>query len=98
MSLLEALLLDPAPFDTWLAYRRDGVKGSGTLNDPWDGSTSYAPAVRVVSLIKSGGDARETIATATGHSYVNVLGQNESSNQKAEEIATKLEDAMVMSL
>lgn len=39
MSLSEALLLDPYPFDIWVAYRTDGLKGSGTLNDPWDGST-----------------------------------------------------------
>lgn len=39
MSLLDALLLDPAPFDIWIAARTDGVNGSGTLNDPYDGST-----------------------------------------------------------
>jgi hypothetical protein len=39
MSLLDALLLDPAPFDVWIAARTDGIKGSGTISDPWDGST-----------------------------------------------------------
>ena len=39
MSLIDALLLDPHPFEVWIAYRTDGVKGSGTLNDPFDGST-----------------------------------------------------------
>jgi hypothetical protein len=39
MSLIDALLLEPAPFDVWIAVRTDGVKGSGTLNDPYDGST-----------------------------------------------------------
>jgi hypothetical protein len=40
MSLLDALLLDPAPFQFWIAKRTDGVKGSGlTPGDPWDGST-----------------------------------------------------------
>jgi len=40
MSLLDALLLDPAPFNVWIAYRTDGLKGSGlTPNDPRDGST-----------------------------------------------------------
>ena len=38
MSLIDAFLLDPAPFCVWIAYRQDGIKGSGTLNDPWDGS------------------------------------------------------------
>src|SRR5205823_7978072 len=41
MSLSEALLLDPYPFEIFIAYRTDGVKGSGTLNDPYDGSTQY---------------------------------------------------------
>jgi hypothetical protein len=39
MSLFDALLLDPAPFDLFVAARTDGVGGSGTLNDPYDGST-----------------------------------------------------------
>ena len=40
MSLSEALLLDPYSFDIWIAKRTDGIKGSGTLNDPYDGSTA----------------------------------------------------------
>ena len=71
MSLLDALFLDPAPFDTWVAYRQDGIKGSGTLNDPWNGSTAYALAVTISTLVNNGGDTREAIATATGHAYVN---------------------------
>ena len=39
-SLLDALLLDPAPFEVWVARRNDGLYGSGTLNDPWDASTT----------------------------------------------------------
>jgi len=39
MSLLDALLLDPAPFNVWIAVRTDGIKGSGTASDPYDGST-----------------------------------------------------------
>ena len=39
MSLVDALLLDPYPFDVWIATRTDGVKGSGTSNDPFIGST-----------------------------------------------------------
>ena len=38
MSLLDALLLDPAPFNVWIAFRTDGIKGSGTASDPYDGS------------------------------------------------------------
>ena len=38
MPLIDALFLDPAPFDVWIAYRTDSIKGSGTASDPWDGS------------------------------------------------------------
>jgi hypothetical protein len=37
MSLFDALLLDPAPFEVWISTRSD-AKGSGTLNDPFWGS------------------------------------------------------------
>src|SRR6266480_3953398 len=40
MSLLDALLLDPYRINVWIAYRTDGVKGTGTQNDPYDGSTA----------------------------------------------------------
>ena len=40
MSLIDALLLDPAPFEVWIACRTDGLKGSGTASDPYDGSTA----------------------------------------------------------
>ena len=40
MSLFDALLLDPYRLNVWIAYRTDGVKGSGTENDPFDGSTA----------------------------------------------------------
>ena len=36
--LSDTLLLDPHPFEIWIALRSDGVKGTGTLNDPFDGS------------------------------------------------------------
>jgi hypothetical protein len=39
MSLLEALLLDSYRMNVWIAYRTDGVAGSGTQSDPFDGST-----------------------------------------------------------
>src|SRR6266516_1761374 len=40
MSLLDALLLDPFRINVWIAYRTDGVKGTGTQNDPYDASTA----------------------------------------------------------
>jgi len=30
MSLLDAFLLDPCRINVWIAYRTDGVKGTGT--------------------------------------------------------------------
>src|ERR1051326_1871759 len=38
MALLDALFLDPAPFETWVAVR--SAKGSGTLNDPYGVTTA----------------------------------------------------------
>lgn len=40
MSLLDALLLDPVRINVWVAKRADGISGSGTQNDPYDGSTA----------------------------------------------------------
>ena len=39
MSLLDALLLDPVRINVWVACRTDGILGSGTQNDPYDGSS-----------------------------------------------------------
>src|SRR5713101_6371264 len=39
MSLSEALLLDPLRMNIYIAIRTDGVAGTGTQNDPFDGST-----------------------------------------------------------
>jgi hypothetical protein len=41
MSLLDALFLDPHRDrrDVWIAARTDGIAGSGTLRDPYNGST-----------------------------------------------------------
>ena len=40
MGLLEALLLDPLRVNVWIAARTDSVAGTGTQNDPYDGSTA----------------------------------------------------------
>jgi hypothetical protein len=66
MSLLDALFLDPYRINVWIAYRTDGVKGSGTQNDPYDGSTSFAAAVSVTNLANSGQEATATTASAHG--------------------------------
>ena len=69
MSLLDALLLDPYRINVWIAYRTDGVKGSGTQNDPYDGSTKLAAPVTISSLVNSGLEA--TATTSASHGYSN---------------------------
>jgi hypothetical protein len=45
MSLLDALTLEAYrdPRDIWIAIRSDGAAGSGTIEDPFDGSTRPGP-------------------------------------------------------
>ncbi len=62
MSLLDALLLDPYRINVWIAYRSDGVKGSGTQNDPYDGST----AARFDQIMRDYGAANTTIHVGPG--------------------------------
>src|SRR5436190_17999487 len=50
MPLIDALLLDPHAFNVWIAYRTDGIKGSGTINDPYNGSTQAAFDAAMASL------------------------------------------------
>ena len=42
MSLLDALLLDPLRMNVWIAVRAEAVPvaGTGTQNDPFDGSSA----------------------------------------------------------
>src|SRR6266496_1134968 len=56
MSLQDSLLLDPVPGEIWIAYRTDGIRATGTLSDPLDGSTRYATPVTVTSVTNGGGD------------------------------------------
>jgi hypothetical protein len=53
MSLLDALLLDPYRMNIWIASRTDGVAGSGTQNDPYDGSTAARLDTVLNSLVAS---------------------------------------------
>jgi hypothetical protein len=40
--LLDSFLLEPDSFEVWIASRTDGQKGSGTEDDPYDGSSQSA--------------------------------------------------------
>ncbi len=68
MSLIDALLLDPSPFEVWVAYRTDGIKGTGTVDDPFDGSPALDVARSVTALTNSG---QEATATCSAHPYSN---------------------------
>ena len=50
MGLMEALLLEPYPFECWIAYRTDGLSGDGTISSPWDGSTAEKLDARLNAL------------------------------------------------
>jgi hypothetical protein len=72
--LSDAFLLEPPlpdltqPYqEIWIASRRDGLEGSGTMDDPFDGSTVYTPAISITSLTHSGLTA--TAQTAQNHGY-----------------------------
>src|SRR5438093_3324680 len=65
MSLTDALLLDAAPFEVWIALRGDGQKGSGTQSDPYDGSVKTEPDITITVLDNpDANDRREAVATA----------------------------------
>jgi hypothetical protein len=69
MRLTDALLLEPyaQAQDVWIALRTDGVKGSGTENDPYDGSRRQAPVVSVSGI--SYFDRWATATTVGNHGY-----------------------------
>ena len=64
MSLLDALLLDPYRINVWIAYRTDGVAGTGTQNDPYDGSTNFAAPFTISSLTNAVLEATATTSVA----------------------------------
>src|SRR5437773_7597116 len=68
MSLLDSLLLDPQKLEVWIALRTDGVKGSGTESDPYDGSPRLEKPISVSSLTAAG---QEATSNATNHGYSN---------------------------
>ena len=73
MGLMDALLLDPAPFEVWVADRNDGIAGSGTASDPWNGSPYYAPAVSITGLNRIGLVATATLPTGHGLNNLDVV-------------------------
>jgi hypothetical protein len=89
MSLLDALLLDPHPFNVWIARRADGVKGSRTASDPYDGNNivrldSANPVQHVNSNV-------QTLNNLTpGGALIESVVRGVYPLQKAPEIVTKV--------
>ncbi len=69
-SLLDGLLLDPYrdPRDVYIALRADGQRGSGTIEDPYDGGVRQEPPIAVSTLTF---DKKEVIVFHPSHGYTN---------------------------
>src|SRR6266704_3879098 len=76
MSWSDIFLLEPYPFELWIAYRTDGQKGTGTLNDPLNGAPRFAGPVALAptsGLTYSGNEATVTTSAAHGYSGGDVI-------------------------
>ncbi len=63
---MDAMLLEGYrdPREVYIALRTDGLKGSGTIDDPFDGSTLETAPITVGSFSSTGSQGREAIVTA----------------------------------
>jgi hypothetical protein len=68
MSLMDALLLDPFEMEVWVTPRTDGVLGSGTEDDPFDGTLYSTPALTVTGITGTN-SLIATATTATNHGF-----------------------------
>ncbi len=73
MGLTEAFLLDAVSFNLWIAARTDGISGSGTAQDPRNGTTKRETAVPLALSIENLADLREATATLVSgnHGFAN---------------------------
>jgi hypothetical protein len=73
MSLLDALLLDPLRMNVWVAVRTEAVPvaGTGTQNDPFDGSSAakFDALMNALPVPVSGINYSGTTATVTAISH-----------------------------
>jgi len=69
MSLVDALLLEGYrdPREVYIALCTDGLKGSGTIDDPFDGSRRNFPTINVSSLTST--SAIATAVTSSSHGF-----------------------------
>lgn len=68
MSLIDALLLDPARIDVYVALRQDESSGSSTHSDPWNGGLRLATTEVSVSSLSIASQTA-TLTTASAHGY-----------------------------
>src|SRR5215831_3503379 len=68
MSLLDAFFLDPCQMEVWVTPRTDGGLGSGTEDDPYDGSVRATPQI-AVSQITCGGTTTANATTSSNHGF-----------------------------
>src|SRR3954470_23339498 len=77
MSLMDALLeeeFDATPpsrtnAEFWIARRRDGLKGTGTQADPYDGSVLESATIQITSLQATADPLVGLAYTVTAHGY-----------------------------
>jgi hypothetical protein len=71
MSLMDSLLLDPVDMEVWIAPRTDGIVGSGTEDDPYDGGVADTPAKEVASITYSAisGGHEATVTFSQPHGF-----------------------------
>lgn len=76
---MDALLMEATPLKTptasafFVTLRNDGVLGSGTMDDPWDGSTiRYAASTGTASVEESSATtSKVTITMPSAHGFTN---------------------------
>jgi hypothetical protein len=77
MSLLSAMLLEAYrdPREVWIALRADGQRGSGTVDDPYNGGLSQGPPVEIDTIEQTQTDPEDDpweveITTVGDHGFL----------------------------
>jgi hypothetical protein len=72
MGLLDAILQDSATFNVWIAARTDGIAGSGTASDPFNGATRQDPALRIsLSYLNDSPQEARVNTAPVAHGFTN---------------------------
>ncbi len=71
MELLDAFLLDAASLNLWIAARTDGVVGTGTAQDPYNGTTRQTKPIAITLSYLDDALQEARVSTAPfAHSFV----------------------------